>query len=416
MIQKYIEEIKRQSSTGLAWLDEARRASVARLEKTGFPSQRLEEWKDTNLSPITNTYFQPSTKTYDQLSSQNAIWENRPHVIFNNGFCEIINVQAEGVTVQKIGEAFKTLPDAAKKLFETKPRYEHAIMDLNTSVVKEGVVVQIQKNTMVEQPIYLVYQSTASEQVHHYRNMILAEANTKVKVVEIFQTQNDSWTVPVTQIHTSANANVEHIVIQNAAMTSNHTGVIIGRMQEHSRLATYSFAFGGKIVRNDIHMVLDGEGAECVMDGLYAASENQLMDHHTVVEHNKPHCNSFENYKGVLMDQAHGVFEGKIVVAQDAQKTDAKQMNQNLLLSSAAKVNAAPQLEILADDVKCAHGATIGKLDEDQVFYLRSRGIDSHTAKQMLVSAYAGEVIAGISIPELQEELHRNLSQKIGSI
>lgn len=416
MIQKYIEEFNRLPLAGVPWLDQERKASIERFEKNGFPTQRLEEWKDTNLSSITNVYFQaPSEKTKSNKSSD-AIWENHPHILFHNGFCEKISVNVDGVTVQSFSKAMQD-SKTFQSVFDLKPRYGHAFLDLNTSLVREGVAIQIGKNVNLSEPIYLVYQSGNSGLAYHYRNLIVSEAFSKATIVEVFlseETTSDSWTIPVTQIQTGVGSSIEHVMIQDSGLSSYQTGLVLGRLEKDSRLSTSSFVFGGKIVRNDIHMILDGEGAECTMNGLYAISQTQVADHHTTVDHAKPHCTSHENYKGVLMDQAHGIFEGKIVVAKDAQKTDAKQLNQNLLLSAQAKINTAPQLEILADDVKCAHGATIGKLDENQVFYLRSRGIALDTAKQMLVTAYAGEVIAGVSIPELQDELNLKLSKKIG--
>lgn len=418
MIQKYIDTFKNQKMSSDSALDQLRMAAMARFEKNGFPTQRLEEWKDTNLSPITNAYFQVPRDKPISKKVADAFWENHPHVIFHNGYCEKISINVDGVSVQNFSKALAD-SKAFQSVFNLKPRYDHAFLDLNTSLVKEGVAIQIQKNAQVSEPIYLVYQSGNSGQAYHYRNLIVAEASSKATIVEIFlsdEPASDSWCIPVTQIQTNENANIEHVMIQDGGLSSYQTGLVLGRLENNSRLSTTSFVFGGKIVRNDIHMTLDGEGAECTMNGLYAISQTQVVDHHTAVDHAKPHCSSHEKYKGVLMDEAHGIFEGKIIVAKSAQKTDAKQLNQNLLLSSQAKINTAPQLEILADDVKCAHGATIGKLDENQVFYLRSRGIDYDTARQMLVTAYAGEIVSGVSIPELQDELNHRLSKKIGTV
>ncbi len=414
MIQKYIEEFSKLAPTGVSWLDTLRKNSIERCEKNGFPTQRLEEWKDTNLTAVTHAYFEmPQQKAKFETKTIEAIWKNHPHVLFSNGFCESISVNIPGVSVSKFSDAIKDLPATAKKMLDMKPRYDHSILDLNTSLVQEGAFVHIQKDAIISDPIYLVYQSSVAGKAFHYRNLILAEKFSKAKIVEIFLSEGDCWTVPVTQIQTSENASIEHVIIQDESLESSHTGVVVGRLEAHSQISTFSFSFGGKVVRNDIHMTLDGEGAQCIMDGLYAVSGNQIVDHHTAVDHAKPHCTSFENYRGVLMGDAHGIFQGKIFVAKNAQKTDAKQMNQNLLLSPTAKVNTAPQLEILADDVKCAHGATIGKLDEDQVFYLRSRGIDLQTAKQILVAAYADEVILKVTIPELHEVLQGKLARKI---
>jgi len=416
VIQKYLEEFKRQSPAGIPWLDNLRKTSMERFEKTGFPTQRIEEWKDTNLTAITGHHFGIAEKKSKVTTASDKFWEKFPHVVFSNGFCESINIKTPGITVSKFSDAMKELQPVAKEMLNLKPSYDHSMFDLNTSMAKEGVFIQIQKNQILEEPIYLVYQADVADQSFHYRNLILSEGFSKANIVELFLSENNSWTNSVTQIETLEGASLEHIILNDGDLKSLHTGVVAGRLDKNSRLSTYSFVFGGKVVRNDIHLILDGEGAECVMDGLYAISKDQIVDHHTAVDHAKPHASSFENYRGVLMDDAHGIFQGKIFVAKDAQKTDAKQMNQNLLLSATAKVNTAPQLEILADDVKCAHGATIGKLDEDQVFYLRSRGIDLQTAKQMLVTAYADEVVSKISSEELQDIIRGKLSRKIGAI
>jgi Fe-S cluster assembly protein SufD len=414
MIEKYIEEFNQLPAVDGPWLDQARKTSIARLEQNGFPTQRLEEWKDTNLTSITNTYFPFPVAKSKHASVTESFWKNRPHIVFHDGFCESISVKLPGVSVRKFSEAISD--PQFQNIFSLKTRYDHSFLDLNTLMAREGVAILVDKNIDVLEPIYLIYHSGLMAQAYHYRNLIKMETSSKAKIVEIFMSDktSESWSVPVTQIQTGANSAVEHIMIQDENLSSYHTGLVLGRLDAHSKLATYSFSFGGKVVRNDIHISLEGEGAECVMNGLYAVGQNQIVDHHTTVDHAKPNCSSFENYKGVLMDQAHGIFEGKIIVRENAQKTDAKQMNQNLLLSSQAKVNTAPQLEILADDVKCAHGATIGKLDEDQVFYLRSRGIDMESARQMLVMAYANEVMSKISIPEVVEEIQRKLALKIG--
>lgn len=417
MIQNYIQEFNQQASTGVVWLDQLRQNSMAKFEKTGFPTQRIEEWKDTNISSISGKYFKsPNQKTTLSSPPDRTLWNKNFHIAFVNGFCEPIDIKIPGLVITKLSDAIETLTPELQDVMNLKLDYEHSMMDLNTSMVREGVVIQVEQDAHIEEPIYLIYQSDTSGEAFYYRNLILANRSSKIKIVEVFLSENESWTIPVTQIQTMENASVEHVLIQAEGLDSSHTGIVVGKLGKNSSLSTLSFVYGGKITRNDISMNLDGEGSSCVMDGIYAVSNSQTVDHHTCVNHSKPNCNSFENYRGVLMDQAHGIFQGKIFVAQDAQKTDAKQMNQNLLLSASAKVNTAPQLEILADDVKCSHGATIGKLDEAQIFYLRTRGIELSVAQQMLVSAYADEVISKISIPELQSELSKMLSAKIGVV
>ncbi len=414
MIQRYIEEFKKLPTSDLAWLQDLKKKSINNLEKKGFPTQRLEEWKDINLTPITSKFYPASTKK--NMSVSDGFWKNSPHIIFSNGFRIQNNLgNINGCAVSNLKDGLKSSIEL-QKTFALTPKIENTFYDLNTSMVQEGLTIQIKKNTQITKPIYLIYVSASTQQASYYRTLIHMEVGSQAKIVEIYLTSDssaDALTSSVTQIVMSPQSKLEHVKLQDESLKTSHTGLIIAKQLKQSRLDTFSFSFGAEIARNDIYLNLAEEGAEGSMDGLYVPGDNQVVDHHTIVEHTQPHCNSWETYKGVLLGSSHAVFEGKIIVAKQAQKTDAQQLNQNLLMSSNARVNAAPQLEILADDVKCSHGATIGKLDEDQVFYLRSRGIPLETARQMLVQAYADAIISKITIPELVDDIHTRLNQKI---
>ena len=303
-----------------------------------------------------------------------------------------------------------------RPVYELSPKSNHPFFNLNTSFVKNGTAIEIKKNAKIKEPIYLVYISDSKQQAHYYRNLISLDVFAEAKIVEVYITANSSdlsLVIPVTQIQVADGAILDHIKYQNQNTHSFHTGVTLADLRGSGQVRTYSFSFGSALTRNDIQIGLQSPGSECVMDGLYVVSDTQVVDHHTIVDHAKPHCNSSETYKGVLLGQSQAVFEGKVIVEVGAQKTDAKQLNQNLMLSSEAKINTAPQLEIRANDVKCTHGATIGKLDPNQVFYLRSRGIDLKTAQRILITAYAGEIISKIGIPELESILSETLEKKI---
>lgn len=418
MIQSYKEEFNRLPKSQTAWLSSIKQSAMERFLKNGFPTMRIEEWKDANLSSITNKYFSASESREKSYQTNLHFWKSSPHIIFYNGTLVEITTNDSQAIIKPFDTALTSSAEIFQSVFDLQPKIPHPFYDLNTSMVQQGVGIQIPKNADVKDPIYLVYISDDEEKAHYYRNLIVLESGARATIVELYlqgSKSGTSLTIPVTQIKLAQNSKLEHIKYQNDGLMASHTAAIVASLLADSSLKTYSFSFGGNITRNDIHIGLDEKGAECFMDGLYVASGKQTVDHHTIVDHAKPHCSSSETYKGILTDQAHGIFEGKIKVEVDAQKTDAKQMNQNLLLSSEARINTAPQLEILADDVKCSHGATIGKLDENQIFYMRSRGIELSTAREILVHAYAQEIISHVKIPELAAEIQKTLTSKIQS-
>ena len=264
---------------------------------------------------------------------------------------------------------------------------------------------------MVDEPVQLIYISSAKHRGETMmpRNLIIAGANSKLSVVESYVSTKDKayFTNAVTEIVAGDNASVEHIKLQDESTDAFHIATIAGEFGRTSRVDVHSIALGAKLSRNNILVNLAGEGLECVLNGLYLTRGEQLADHHMLVQHAQPHCASHEYFNGILDDKSKGVFHGRIYVHPIAQKTDAKQTNKNLLLSDDATADTKPQLEIYADDVKCTHGATIGQLNEESVFYLRSRGIDEVTAKRMLIHAFAGEIIERIQCDSAREEIDK---------
>ncbi|MGH7976310.1 MAG: Fe-S cluster assembly protein SufD, partial [Limisphaerales bacterium] len=259
--------------------------------------------------------------------------------------------------------------------------------------------------------VQLIYISPAKQngETIQPRNLIIAEANSKLTIVESYLSATDAiyFTNAVTEIVAGENASVEHIKLQDESANAFHIATIAGEFGKTSNVSVHSFALGAKLSRNNIRAKLAGEGLECILNGLYLTRGEQLADHHLIVEHAQPHCASHDYFNGILDDKSKGVFHGRIYVHPIAQKTDAKQTNKNLLLSDDATADTKPQLEIYADDVKCTHGATIGQLNDESIFYLRARGIGEDTARRMLIHAFAGEIVERVKCAPVREELDK---------
>ncbi|MGH7991392.1 MAG: Fe-S cluster assembly protein SufD, partial [Limisphaerales bacterium] len=282
---------------------------------------------------------------------------------------------------------------------------------LNQAFFSDGAFVFVPQGVEIVEPVQLIYISSAKQngETIQPRNLIIAEANSKLTVVESYLSASDAvyFTNAVTEIVASENAKVEHIKLQDETANAFHIATIAGEFGRASNVNIHSFALGAKLSRNNIRAKLAGEGLECILNGLYLTRGEQLADHHMIVEHAQPHCASHEYFNGILDDKSKGVFHGRIYVHPIAQKTDAKQTNKNLLLSDDATADTKPQLEIYADDVKCTHGATIGQLNDESIFYLRARGIGEDTARRMLIHAFAGEIVERVKCAPVREELDK---------
>jgi Fe-S cluster assembly protein SufD len=293
---------------------------------------------------------------------------------------------------------------------------EQPFAALNTAFVEDGAFIVVPKSHVIEDPLYLVFVATAQDHpmVSYPRNLIIVDPGSQVRIVEshIGLGRDAYFANAVTEIVGGEGAAIEHYLLQRQGEGGFHVGALEARLGRQCTLASHSITLAGSLVRNDVHVVLDGEGSECNLNGLYLLDGKQHVDNHTEIEHCRPHTRSHELYKGILSGSARGVFNGKIFVHKDAQKTDARQTNKNLLLSENAVVNTKPQLEIYADDVKCSHGSTVGQLDRDALFYLRSRGIGMRDAQSLLSYAFASEVVGRITIAPLRVQLNDYLLSK----
>ena len=408
------------------WVREARTKARVEFEELGFPTQRDEDWKYTSVAPIADTRFDdapanghPSAAQLDSLLYPG--WSAHQAVFVNGRFAPELSRLEELQNGIRVGSLATVLDSAADSLEPhlvrlASPR-RGAFTALNTAFLRDGAFVEVPAGMVADRPIHLVFVATPDGDpfVAHPRNLILLGKGSEARVVETYVSAGDGvyWTNVVTEAVVGENATLDRIKIQREGPEAFHIATTEVALQRSSTLRSHSISLGGSLVRNNLNAVLTAEGGDCSLNGLYVGSATQHVDNHTLVDHAQPHCTSREFYKGVLTDRARGVFNGRVIVRVDAQKTDARQTNKNLLLSSEALVNTKPQLEILADDVKCAHGATIGQLDGDAIFYLQTRGIDRKTARSLLIQAFASELVDRIPDEPIrravEEELHRRL-------
>jgi len=402
--------------TGPSWLSEIRKAAIQKFAELDFPTTRQEDWKYTNISAIANAAFQLAAGLgigVDLEPARQYLYggEDAARLVFVDGqFSKALSSEkAEGHSV-RIGSLAEFIRSAETpietQLARTADYGNNAFTALNTAFLADGAFVEIAAGALVEAPIYLVHISTGGplETVAHPRNLILAGHHSQATIVEQYIGLGASryFTNAVTEIITGDGAVLDHSKLQQESDAAFHIASLHVRQGRGSTFRSNSIALGGVLVRNDINVVLDGEGAECQLDGLYIENGAQHVDNHTLIDHARPHGSSRETYKGILDGKSTGVFNGSIVVRKDAQKTDARQSNKNLLLSRDAEINTKPQLEILADDVKCSHGATIGHIDQEAIFYMRSRGIDQTTARSLMMYAFCNEIIERIKPAEIQ--------------
>jgi len=420
-------EFERQSSGPVPdWLQQLRKASILQVAEYGFPTIRDEDWKYTNLAPLSRIPFQLAVPgpLPDLLSSHWLLGLPGARLVFVNGFFDERLSRREGlpasVEIQSLSQALMEQPDRlGRHIGRYSDAAEHAFTALNAAFLREGAFLSVPAGTVVEAPIYVIYVSTASDRAFavHPRNLLMVGANSEVKLVEAYLGDSEAsyFCNPVTELVVGDGSAVDHYTVQAEGPKGHHIGTLRTWQERHSALRLASFDIGGSLVRHNLTVTLDGEGGNALLHGLYLGAGEQHIDNHTRIEHVKAHCDSRELYKGIMTDSSRAVFHGRIVVSKGAQKTDSKQTNNNLLLSNESLVNTKPQLEIYADDVKCTHGATIGRLEEEALFYLRSRGIGRQEAANILIYAFASEVIGQVRIGDLRNHLDKFLFDWLGN-
>ncbi len=401
------------------WLSAIRRQAAARFIEMGFPTTRDEAWRHTNVAPIASASFKPARPGANGVTAGvlgNFVFGETDccNLVFVNGFYSA-DLSTPGALPKGVraGSLAASLQSEPKKIEPYLARHADfqtsAFVALNTAFMLDGGFIYVPPETALHKIIHLLFISTSAreETVSYPRNLIVVGSGSRASVVESYIGPKGGvyFTNAVTEIVAQDGAAVAHYRLQRESDDAFHIASLHVLQEEDADVSSHSFSIGGMLTRNDITAVMNGEGGELTLNGLYVTRGRQHVDNHTTIVHAKPHCNSRELYKGILDDQSSGVFTGRIVVRPDAQKTNAKQTNKNLLLSQSALVNSTPQLEIFADDVKCTHGATIGRLDEDALFYLRTRGIGEEAARALLTYAFAGDILSAMKIKPLQCQL-----------
>lgn len=403
-------------STDPLWLRKRREAAFATFQKAGFPTMRDEDWHFTNVAPIAERTFslaKPVTVAKADIEHFRLRHEEWSGVVLVNGVfsreLSTLGNLGKGITVEALSEGMNDIPNAVEKVLGKVAPDGAAFTALNSAFMQDAIIIHVSKDASIDVPVHIMHVNVGINvrQASHPRIVILGERHSKAVIIESFFSNKDSeyLTNAVTEVVLEEGAHLAHYKLQRESTSGFHVGTTAVRQGRTSNYVSFSFATGAALSRTNIYTTLDGEAATCTLNGLYMVDGKQHVDHQTSIEHVQPNCPSHEVYKGILDGESHGVFNGKVYVHPEAQKTDGKQSNNNLLLSDRARIDTKPQLEIFADDVKCTHGATVGRLDEVGLFYMKSRGIGDVRARQLLTYAFAADVLEMIELDELREAL-----------
>ena len=409
------------------FLDDNRIQALKKFEEIGFPTKKDEEYKYTNLREITEkNYNFFATKehhiTKEQIDELHLGEENFDYIVFVNGELhkELSKISIGNVEMLSFNYALNDEKhrEVFDKYFNTIALENNPFVDLNEAYCKFGFFLHVPKNTVIERPIHVFYLSQNQQENTFYntRNLLIVEEGSKVEIIESHHNFDESFvfTNSVTEIFAYSNSKADWHKLQNDSDTSYLIDSTYAKQERDSLATVNTFSFGGKLVRNNLDFIHNGENINSFMNGITVIDHEQLVDHHTAVHHKTPHCESYQNYKGIFGGKSHGVFNGKVFVDKIAQKTNAYQQNNNVLLNEGATIDTKPQLEIFADDVKCSHGCTVGQLDSDALFYLRARGISEKEARALLLYAFAHDAMQNIDIEPLKQKVSSLLAEKLG--
>lgn len=403
-----------------------RKEAIESFSNLNFPAVKDEEWRFTNISPLLkNKFVLPQvdqSRSIEDLSKYLIEGLETNLLTFVNGIysAELSSIYdlPEGVVICNIAEAAEKHHPLLEKYFAKYAKNKDNIFNsLNAAFTNNGAFIYIPDGKIIEKPVMILHVVSAGEDklLVQPRNIFIAGTNSQVKIIENYTSVNGGvyFTNAITEIICGEDAVVEHIKLQNESHNAFHIATIEIDLEKHSNFSSYNVSLGSAITRNNINAKFNAEWSECTFNGLLLTDGTQLIDNHTMIDHAVPNCVSHELYKGVLDGKSKAVFNGKVMVRKDAQKTNAFQQNKTIILSDEALIDTKPQLEIFADDVKCSHGATIGRLDEDSLFYLRARGIGLEQAKTILIYAFASDVVHSINIDPLKDHLEKLLAERL---
>jgi Fe-S cluster assembly protein SufD len=403
------------------WLSALRQTALAQFNTTGLPAKKVEDWKYTNLTKLAKQAFTHDANACDvtvQQVSEMTLLEDAYRIVLIDG-----QFKADYSTVTELEDGLVIKPfsaacDSMQQQLGQQVNLEKAgLTALNTLMMTEGVVIEVDADINVSKPIELVNIHTAQTDklAVHLRNIVVLADNAQAEFIEHYVALDDtaSLTNVVTEVNLAASAVLNHYKLQQESMLAYHIATLAAKQAASSRWNTYNVSLGAALARNDIHSQLLGEQSHVTMDGLYLVNGEQHVDNHTRIDHAVPNTTSSELYKGVLDDNSHAVFNGKVMVHKDAQKTDANQSNHNLLLSRGCEIDTKPEMEIYADDVKCGHGSTVGQINDDQLFFLRARGLDETTSRSLLTFAFAAEVLENMPNEDIKTAITSVIEQRL---
>lgn len=416
---------KRLNGGKESFIHTKRKEALSNFSRLDFPTTKDEEWKYTSIAPLLKYNFVPTyeSKNVSKEFIKSLLFDEMEHslIVFINGrysaeHSDLLNLP-KGVIVGSIDNEIKNNNEVLLKHFGKYADYRnHIFTSLSTAYADDGAFIYIPAGRIVEEPIHIIFVTDSSNEkiLTQPRNLFVAGKNSQVTIIEHYLGNEDEiyFTNAVTEIVAEESSVVDHIKLQEESKKAFHIARMEVDQESSSNFSSHLISTGADLTRNDFNVRFNAEGGECTLNGLYMIDGTQLFDAHTLMDHAKPHCTSHEHYKGILDDQSRGVFNGKVIVRQDAQKTNAFQENNNILLSDQALVNTKPQLEIFADDVKCSHGATIGQMDDDAKFYLKSRGIGEEASKGILLHAFASDVITSIKMESVRNYIEKLITEK----
>ena len=409
-----------------SYVHDIRSEAIKQFESIGFPNKKLENWKYTSLKNLLNTDYTVLPEINNVLEFKNIKKYliddiDSYKIIFVDGkYCSHLSETThEGMDICILSAALtQSKYELIIENYFNKIALKDGITSLNTAFSNEGVFIHIPKNKFVEKPIQIIHFSTGNESslMFQPRNLVVVDENSQVQIIERHQSlsKNKVFTNSVTEIYADKKSIIDYYKIQNDNLQASLIDNTYVNQQRNSIFSMHTFSFGNELVRNNLNISQNDEFIETTIKGVTIIGDNQHVDHNTLIKHNKPNCNSHQDYKGIYDNKSTGVFNGKIIVEKQAQKTNAFQSNNNVLLSDKATINAKPQLEIYADDVKCSHGCTVGQLDKNALFYLKSRGIPEKEATALLMYGFANNILESVKIPEIKTRINHIIATKLG--
>ena len=409
-----------------SYVHDIRTQAIKKFEEEGFPTKRLENWKYTSLKKtLQHDYKLFPTKSealeFKDIESFLINDIESYKIIFVDGkYCSHLSETThDGMDICILSSALtQSKYDLVIENYFDKIAKKDGITSLNTAFSSEGSFIHIPKNIQVDKPIQIIYFSTGKNEsvLYQPRNLVVVDENSQVEIIEKYHSLNDNSVLvnTVTEIYADKKSNVKHYKIQNDNNTSSLIDNTFVSQEHSSSYSLHTFSFGGELIRNNLNIFQNDERIESSINGITIIDDNQHVDHNTLIHHRKPNCNSYQDYKGIFGGKSVGVFNGRVLVEKEAQKTNAFQANNNVLISDKAVINTKPQLEIFADDVKCSHGCTVGQLDKNALFYLRSRGIAEKEATALMMYGFANKVLTSVEIPEIKARINRIIANKLG--